>query len=97
MNNLQLEILLKNLKSPNKGLLFFATETTPKIRKEVIALKKKVKQYLKRRIDKLLEINLLESRKIVDELSDDVKERIHQEIDKVFKDKNDIKEEEINE
>lgn len=64
--------------------------------KEVIALKKEFKQFLKRRIDKYL-INENGSKETVDKLKDEFIEMIHQEIDKVFKDKNNIKEEEINE
>lgn len=63
--------------------------------KEVIVLKKEIKQYFKRRIDKYL-INENGSKETVDKLPDEIIEKIHQEIDKVFLDNN-IKEEEINE
>jgi len=62
----------------------------------VIVLKRQIKQYFKRRIDKYL-INENGSKETVDKLKDEFIETIHQEIDKVFKDKNNIKEEEINE
>lgn len=61
----------------------------------MIALKKEFKQFLKRRIDKYL-INENGSKETVDKLPDEIIEKIHQEIDKVFLDNN-IKEEEINE
>jgi len=62
----------------------------------VIVLKKEIKQYFKRRIDKFL-INENGSKETVGKLKDELIEMIHQEIDKVFKDKNNIKEEKINE
>ena len=80
------------------GLSFFAKfriQNNDKS-KEVIALKKEIKQYFKRRIDKYLVNNWNGSKELVDDIPDDVKERIHQEIDKVFKDNN-IKEDLDNE
>ena len=62
----------------------------------MIVLKKEIKQYFKRRIDKFL-INENGSKETVGKLKDELIEMIHQEIDKVFKDKNNIKEEKINE
>jgi len=64
--------------------------------KEVIVLKRQIKQYFKRRIDKYL-INENGSKETVDKLKDEFIEMIHQEIDKVFKEQNNIKEDLNNE
>lgn len=63
--------------------------------KEVIVLKKEIKQYFKRRIDKYL-INENGSKETIDKLKDELIKEIHQEIDKVFKNDN-IKEDLSNE
>lgn len=64
--------------------------------KEVIVLRKQIKQYFKRRIDEFL-INENGSKETIDKLKDELIEMIHQEIDKVFKDENNIKEDLDNE
>ena len=66
--------------------------------KEVIVLRKQIKHYLRKKVDKLLDMNWNGTKELVDELPDELIDKIHQEIDKVFeKNDNNIKEEEINE
>jgi len=78
------------------GLSFFFTKfrIQNKLKnKEVIVLRKQIKQYLRKKVDKLLDTNWNGSKELMDELPDDLKEKIHQEIDKVFeKNDNNIKE-----
>ena len=64
----------------------------------MIVLRKQIKHYLRKKVDKLLDMNWNGTKELVDELPDELIDKIHQEIDKVFeKNDNNIKEEEINE